>query len=172
VDGQATGAPRLVEPTELRRAAGQFATGVTVVTVHDGEGVRGMTANSFISVSLDPPLILVSVIKRARTHRLLETLGTRFAVSVLAEQHRELSDRFAGRQGDVQGDFSTVPHWRTDDGLPVLDGALTWIVARVVSIHGAGDHSLFVGAVEDIGTEPGAAPLIFFAAGYRSLERP
>ena len=172
MDGQATGAPRAVEPTELRRAAGQFATGVTVVTVHDGEGVRGMTANSFISVSLEPPLILVSVIKRARTHRLLEALGTRFAVSVLAEQHRELSDRFAGRHGDVQGDFSAVPHWTTEDGLPVIQGALTWFVARVAAIHDAGDHSLFVGEVEDLGTEPGAPPLIFFAAGYRGLAPP
>jgi flavin reductase (DIM6/NTAB) family NADH-FMN oxidoreductase RutF len=172
VDGQTTDAPRVVGPTDLRRAAGQFATGVTVVTVHDGDGVRGMTANSFISVSLEPPLILVSVIKRARTHRLLEVPGTRFAISVLAEQHRELSDRFAGRRGDVQSDFSVVPHWTTEDGLPVIEGALSWMVARVVAIHEAGDHSLFLGVVDDLGTEPGAPPLIFFAAGYRGLAPP
>jgi flavin reductase (DIM6/NTAB) family NADH-FMN oxidoreductase RutF len=172
VDGQATDARRVVDPTDLRRAAGQFPTGVTVVTVRDGDGARGMTANSFITVSLDPPLILVSVVKRARTHRLLEAPGTRLAVSVLGEQHRELSDRFAGRHGDVQSDFTVVPHWSTDDGLPVLEGALSWFVARVVAIHSAGDHSLFVAEVEDLGTEPGGGPLIFFAAGYRGLAPP
>lgn len=172
MDGQATGAPRIVSPTELRRAAGQFATGITVVTVHDGDGVRGMTANSFISVSLEPPLILVSVIRQARTHRLLEAPGTRFAVSVLAERHRELSDRFAGRRGDVQSDFSVVPHWSTEDGLPVLEGALSWFVARVVAIHPTGDHSLFIGGVEDAGVGPGGRPLIFYSASYQALAPP
>jgi 3-hydroxy-9,10-secoandrosta-1,3,5(10)-triene-9,17-dione monooxygenase reductase component len=99
-------------------------------------------------------------------------VGTRFAVSVLGEQHRDLSDRFAGRHGDVQNDFAPVPHWTTADGLPVIEGALAWMICRVSAIHSAGDHSLFVADVEDLGTEPGGPPLIFFAAGYRGLTPP
>jgi hypothetical protein len=76
----ASASPIEISPSQLRRAFGQFATGVTIVTVRDGDGARGMTANSFTSVSLDPPLILVSIDCRNRTHELLAT-GTRFAVN-------------------------------------------------------------------------------------------
>ena len=157
-----------ITPTEFRRACGQFATGVTVVTARDGVGVRGMTANSFTSVSLDPPLVLVSVDRRNRTHQLLETDG-RFVVNVLAEGHGEISDRFAGRHGAVQDRFDDLPHRLTPDGLPVIDGALASFICRLEAVHPAGDHSLFVGRVERIESAPGAAPLLFFAGGYRRL---
>lgn len=157
-------------PAELRRALGQFATGVTVVTVRDGDAVRGMTANSFTSVSLDPPLVLVSIDRRNRTHALLAA-GDRFAVSVLAETHRGWSDRFAGRHGhDQQHRFGDVPHRLTDDGLPIIAGALASFICRVVAVHPAGDHSLFVGQVEEFGAEPGAEPLLFFGGRYGRID--
>src|SRR3954466_12083482 len=87
-----------VPPLDLRRACGQFATGVTIVTVRDGDGLRGMTANSFTSVSLEPPLVLVSIDLKNRTHQLVQEDG-KFAVNVLAQDHRQWSDRFAGRHG-------------------------------------------------------------------------
>jgi flavin reductase (DIM6/NTAB) family NADH-FMN oxidoreductase RutF len=153
--------------TDFRKACGQFATGVTVVTVRDGEGAHGMTANSFTSVSLEPPLVLVSVDRNRRTHDLLDT-GDRFAVSVLAEEHRQWSDRFAGRQGEaIQRQFADVPHRLTDDGLPLLEGALASFVCRVVSIHPAGDHSLFVGLVEHLDYATDKSPLLFYTGGYR-----
>ena len=160
--------PGTVTPGDFRRACGQFATGVTIVTVRDGDGARGMTANSFTSVSLDPPLILVSIDQRNRTHGLLD-VGARFAVSVLAEEHRPWSDRFAGRHGDVQGEFADVPHRLTSDGLPIIAGALASFVCRVVAVHPAGDHSLFIGQVESLESAPGAPPLLFFGGGYREL---
>ena len=79
----------------FRNALGQFATGVTVITVKGPEGLHGMTANAFTSVSLDPPLVLVCIDKRNRTHALIQEVG-RFGVSVLAEDHENVSRHFAG----------------------------------------------------------------------------
>ncbi len=168
---QANGAAALVptfDPRALRRAWGQFATGVTVVTVRHGDGARGMTANSFTSISLDPPLVMVSVAHRARTHSLIEASG-RFAVSVLSVAHQAWADRFAGRQGERQSDFSDVPHRLTPDGLPLIDGALAHFVCRVVAVYPAGDHSIFLAEVDQFETHPGPDPLVFFGGLYRTL---
>ena len=87
----------MIDPTEFRRTLGRFATGVTVVSAYDeGGNPRGLTANAFMSVSLDPPLVLVSLDNRSRTKPVLERAG-RYGVSVLAEEQRALSDHFAGR---------------------------------------------------------------------------
>ncbi|HVB96919.1 MAG TPA: flavin reductase family protein [Chloroflexota bacterium] len=153
----------------LRKAWGQFATGVTVVGVRDGTGLHGMTANSFTSVSLNPPLVLISIDRQARTHALLEREG-RYAVSILGEEQRAWADRFAGRQGDLQHQFEDVPHHLTEDGLPIIEGALASFVCRVCAIHPAGDHSLFIAEVERFQASPGAAPLVFFRGHYRSIE--
>ena len=161
--------PTQIGSREFRRACGQFATGVTVVTVRDGDGARGMTANSFTSVSLDPPLVLVSIDCRNRTHDLLEP-DARFAISVLAAEHRPWSDRFAGRHGDVQDRFDDVPHRLTEDGLPVVEGAAASFVCRVVAVHPAGDHCLFVGEVQAFEASAGASPLLFYGGGYRALD--
>jgi flavin reductase (DIM6/NTAB) family NADH-FMN oxidoreductase RutF len=165
----ASASPIEISPSQLRRAFGQFATGVTIVTVRDGDGARGMTANSFTSVSLDPPLILVSIDCRNRTHELLAT-GTRFAVNVLARGQRHWSDRFAGRHGDLQGMFRDVPHRLTPERIPLLDGALATFGCRVVDIHPAGDHCLFIGSVETVQYAVGDEPLLFFGGGYQALD--
>jgi flavin reductase (DIM6/NTAB) family NADH-FMN oxidoreductase RutF len=157
-----------VEKSDFRKACGQFATRVTVVTVRDGEGAHGMTANSFTSVSLEPPLVLVSVDRNRRTHDLLD-VGDRFAVSVLADDHRPRSDRYARCHGEtIQCEFSDVPHRLTADGLPLLNGALASFVCRVVSIHPAGDHSLFIGHVEHLEYTHGQTPLLFFSGSYQT----
>lgn len=156
---------------DLRNAFGQFATGVTIVTVRDGDGARGMTANSFTSVSLEPPLVLVSVDRRARTHLLLEQ-ADRFAISVLTTDHQALSDRYAGRHGDLHGKFDDVPHRLTDDGLPLIEGSAASFVCRLAGAYAAGDHTLFLGAVEEMETNPEAAPLLFFRGRYRALREP
>jgi flavin reductase (DIM6/NTAB) family NADH-FMN oxidoreductase RutF len=153
---------------ELRNAFGQFATGVTVVTVRDGDGARGMTANSFTSVSLEPPLLLISVDRRARTHLLLEH-ADRFAISVLAADHQELSDRYAGRHGELHGKFDDVAHRLTEGGLPLIEGAAASFVCRLAGAYPAGDHTLFLGIVEEMHTNAEAAPLLFFRGQYREL---
>ena len=156
-----------VDPGEFRRVCGQFATGVTVVTALDRGGPRGMTANSFSSVSLDPPMVMVAVGRQRSLHRLLK-VGRRFAVNVLGAGQVELADRFAGR-GDVRRDrFGAVRHWLTPDGLPLLEGALAHVVCRLAAVYPAGDHDLFVGEADEVRSWPGA-PLVFFAGGYRGV---
>jgi flavin reductase (DIM6/NTAB) family NADH-FMN oxidoreductase RutF len=161
--------PAGITPLDLRRACGQFATGVTVVTVRDGDGFRGMTANSFTSVSLDPPLVLVSVDRRNRTHELL-SLGEPFAVNVLSQEQQCWSDRFAGRHGDIQHQFEDIPHTVSETGVPILTESAAVFSCRVVAIHEAGDHSLFIGQVEAIEHTPGTTPLLFFGGKYRALQ--
>lgn len=166
-------APSPMTSADFRRACGQFATGVTVVTVRDGDGYRGMTANSFTSVSLDPPLVLVSVDRRNRTHQLLaegEQTGEPFVVNVLTAAQQAWSDRFAGRHGDVQHQFDDIPHTLSGDGVPIIAESAASFACRVVAVHPAGDHSLFIGQVEQIDTAPGKQPLLFHGGKYRAMQ--
>lgn len=149
----------------FRNALGRFATGVTIITTHDGERIHGMTANAFISVSLDPPLVLISLDNRCNMHRMLPTTG-RFGISVLAEDQEHLSSHFAGRP--IEGiELSFV----TREGVPVLDQALAYVVAHVVDTHPAGDHTLYIGHVDHFESRDGR-PLLFYGGKYRQvLER-
>ena len=160
----------LIEPRAFRQVLSAFVTGVTVVTTVDAQGQpHGLTANSFSSVSLDPPLVLVSVDRRNRTHELL-TEGEPFVVNVLAEAHLNWSDRFAGRHGDVQHQFDDIPHTPSCDGIPIIDEAPAAFSCRVVAVHEAGDHSLFIGQVVGIDHNPAETPLLFYGGKYRSLQ--
>jgi flavin reductase (DIM6/NTAB) family NADH-FMN oxidoreductase RutF len=127
-----------------RAARGLFATGVTVIGAWDtGGGPRGMTANAFMAVSLDPPLIVVSVRRQARLHGLIG-LGASYGVSLLGEAHEREARRFAGMPVDHD---KAEARFHTRAGVPVLDGSLAWIAARVIDVHGSGDHTLFASEV-------------------------
>ena len=147
----------------FRRTLGMFATGVTVLTTRAGEHVHGMTANAFMSVSLKPPLVLVSIDRRARMGALLH-VGTRFGVSVLEAHQTGLSDRFAGQVDDdlPEATFEIVHE------TPLVEGALAHLVARVVRSYWGGDHSLFVGQVEFARYGEGR-PLLFHGGRYERL---
>lgn len=144
----------------LRRTLGMFATGVTVITMLKGEQVHGMTANAFMSVSLDPPLVLVSIDRRTKMCGLLYE-GSHYGVSVLCETQSALSDRFAGRapNGAAEPRFDIVRE------TPLVDGALAHFVARVERSYWGGDHSLFLGRVEYARQHSGA-PLLFHGGRY------
>lgn len=147
----------------FRRTLSMFATGVTIITTQAGEQVHGMTANAFMSVSLRPPLVLISVDKRAKMNSLLRE-GVRFGVNVLADDQRELSDHFAGRLGDRAPEARfTVIH-----GTPLVDGALAHLVARAERSYWGGDHSLFLGRVEYARYGSGT-PLLFHGGQYEQL---
>lgn len=153
------------DPKRFRNVLGRFATGVTVITTQDGERVHGMTANAFMSVSLDPPLVLVSLDNRCNMHRLLP-VTRRFGISFLAEDHEHLSSHFAGRP--VEGlEVAFV----TREGAPVLDQAIAYLVAHVVDTHPAGDHTLYVGHVDHFEARDGK-PLLFYGGKYRQLHEP
>lgn len=152
-----------IDPRELRNALGRFATGITVITTeHQGE-VHGMTANAFVSVSLEPPLVLVSIDNRALMRKKIAGSG-RYGISVLSEEQGDISDRFAGRPGEGV-EISFVRR----DEMPVLEGALSHLVCRVVDAHPAGDHTLYIGEVEFLDYEDGK-PLVFFTGGYGELK--
>ena len=145
----------------FRRTLGMFATGVTVLTTRKGDQVHGMTANAFMSVSLRPPLVLISLDRRARMCAMLHE-GTHFGVSVLAQGQAELSDKFAGRAVDAEADFVVV------GDTPLVGGALAHLVARVVRSYWGGDHSLFLGHVEYARYGSGR-PLLFHGGRYEKL---
>jgi flavin reductase (DIM6/NTAB) family NADH-FMN oxidoreductase RutF len=147
----------------FRRTLGMFATGVTIITTRAGEQVHGMTANAFTSVSLQPPLVLVSVDRRAKLGALLHE-GIRFGVSVLEARQRGLSDRFAGRVADDLPDATFEVVHET----PLVEGALAHLVARVVRSYWGGDHSLFLGQVEFARYGEGR-PLLFHGGRYERL---
>jgi flavin reductase (DIM6/NTAB) family NADH-FMN oxidoreductase RutF len=149
----------------FRRTLGMFATGVTVLTTRVGEQAHGMTANAFMSVSLKPPLVLISIDRRARMCGLLHE-GTRFGVSVLEARQTELSDRFAGRTGDAE----SSPRFDVVRDTPLVEGALAHLVARVVRSYWGGDHSLFLGHVEYARYGEGD-PLLFHGGRYERLVR-
>ncbi|HEX4747046.1 MAG TPA: flavin reductase [Gaiellaceae bacterium] len=147
----------------FRKTLGMFATGVTVLTTRVGEQIHGMTANAFMSVSLRPPLVLISIDRRARMGALLHA-GTRFGVSVLEAKQTGLSDRFAGRGAEElpEATFEIVHE------TPLVEGALAHLVAQVVRSYWGGDHSLFLGQVEFARYGEGR-PLLFHGGRYERL---
>lgn len=152
----------LIEPATFRAALGRFASGVTVVTTVVDDEVYGMTASAFVSVSLDPPLVLVSVDKHAHMHDYLKQTK-RYGVSVLGAEQVVHSNHFAGFD---QSDFA--PEFRWLDGVPVLTGAISTLALNVVAVHEAGDHSLFVGEVTEL-SYTDDEPLLYFVGKYGSL---
>ena len=147
----------------LRRTLGMFATGVTVITALKAEQVHGMTANAFMSVSLEPPLVLISVDRRTKMCGLLHE-GMHYGVSVLCATQSTLSDRFAGRPGEDLPD----PRFLVVKETPLVDGALAHFVARVEKSYWGGDHSLFLGRVEYARYGEGT-PLLFHGGRYERL---
>lgn len=152
-----------IDPRVFRATMSRFATGVTIVSTTIAGQIHGMTANAFLSVSLDPPLVLVSIGRQARMHALL-TLGQRFGVSVLAAEQEPLSNHFAGRPTP-----DARPEWIWEDETPLLRGAIAQIVAEAVIAQPAGDHTLFIGQVEYLAQHPGQ-PLLFHAGAYARLQ--
>ncbi len=150
----------------FRRALGQFATGVTVVTTRDAAGrPQGLTVSAFCSVSLEPPLVLVCVDQRSEVNPGLLTSGF-FGVSVLAEDQEGMSRRFAGG-GDEK--FRGLSLLTGESGVPLLPGALVHIECRVASAHPGGDHTIYVGEVLRLAVSPGR-PLLYHGSSYRRLD--
>jgi 3-hydroxy-9,10-secoandrosta-1,3,5(10)-triene-9,17-dione monooxygenase reductase component len=157
-----------VDPAQFRRALGQFATGVTVITVQQGEVMHGMTANTFTAVSLEPPLVLFCVAKRARMSALLEAADG-FAVNFLSVDQERLSRHFAG--ASQPGSPESVELLRRGPVAPLIPGALLGLSCALEKIHEGGDHWIVVGRVLEIHEPAGATrpPMVFFRSRYRYL---
>jgi 3-hydroxy-9,10-secoandrosta-1,3,5(10)-triene-9,17-dione monooxygenase reductase component len=155
-----------VDAASFKRALGQFASGVTVVTTRDAAGEPlALTVSAFASVSLEPPLVLVCIDHRSEANRGLRESG-RFAVSVLREDQQELSRRFALPGPEKLAGFRFVTG---GSGLPLVPGALAHVECRVRSFHDEGDHAVWVGEVLGVAAAPGR-PLLHHAGAYRQLD--
>jgi len=154
---------------EFRRALGQFATGVTVITVTRESGlVHGMTANSFASVSLDPLQVLVCVDHRAQTHYLVQEQKL-FGINILAENQEELARYFARPEQDPEDASQLGVRIRASDrGTPLLDGAVVQLDCQLARVVQSGDHSIFIADVHSIELH-GGRPLVFHAGQYKRL---
>lgn len=154
------------DPRTLRDAMGCFATGVTIVTALDAAGVPvGLTANSFTSVSLDPPLLLVCIANTAGTAVVLRAAG-HFGVNVLQIGQQPASNRFASKGEDR---FANLPWAPGQTGVPLLGSSLVSFECQRESVHEAGDHFILVGRVVRAQFEPHRDPLLYFRGKYRRL---
>ena len=151
----------------FRNALGCFATGVTVVTtVTDAGEPVGLTANSFSSVSLDPPLVLFCLDRASHNLGAFRAAG-RFAVNVLGDDQRDLSVRFSTTIGD-RWDGVEWEAWET--GAPILKGCLASIDCTTEAVHDGGDHSIFLGEVLNSSRGAGPQALVFFGSGFHEIE--
>lgn len=155
-----------ISADDFREALAAWPSGVTIVTSRDGAVVHGMTVSAFSSVSLDPPLVLVCADKTSDTHRVIAASDC-FAVNVLNEDQRALSDRFAAR-GEEHLRFRDVACVEAETGAPLLEDALVGIDCRVASAHDAGDHVIYVGEVVATRRRDGE-PLLYYRGRYRAL---
>jgi flavin reductase (DIM6/NTAB) family NADH-FMN oxidoreductase RutF len=154
-----------IDAQELRRVMGHFATGVTVITTKDSDGTpNGLTANAFMSLSLNPPLVLISVDKGATCYACFE-LQNGFTVNFLGEGQEEISRRFATKGADK---FAGLQWHAGSNGAAVIDGAIGYVECKITQCHDGGDHTIVVGEVINVNAT-GDRPLLFFKGKYQRL---
>lgn len=155
-----------VDQQEFRQVMGHFATGVTVITTHDGKGnLFGLTANAVSSVSLDPPLILCCIGRSSESHPAFAASGV-FSVHILSHAQEALSRRFA-KSGEDK--FVGVAFGMGASGCPILEGSLAHLECEIRHRFEAGDHTIFVGEPIGISMDQETDPLLYFRGGYRNL---
>ena len=155
----------MVSKDDFRSAVAHFATGVTVITTVDDEGQpHSMTANSFTSVCMEPPVVLVCVAHGTNTFGFLEKAG-RFGVNILRKEQEELGGYFAKRPDDRQGgvEYSYTPG---KDGVPYLNDSMVFLACRVVGTHVYGDHTIFLGEVDEVQQHESGKPLMFYRSRW------
>jgi 3-hydroxy-9,10-secoandrosta-1,3,5(10)-triene-9,17-dione monooxygenase reductase component len=156
----------MVAPDDFRRVLSHFATGVTIITTCDSDQKpTGLTVSAFASLSLDPPLVLACVDHKSQSYPALRENG-RFAVNVLTTAQQDISRRFATTRMDK---FDGVPYRVGALGSPLIEGALAHLECVTVVAHVEGDHTVFVGRVED-GAAGVGEPLLYFRGKYSRLE--
>jgi flavin reductase (DIM6/NTAB) family NADH-FMN oxidoreductase RutF len=155
-----------IHPRALRDACGHFGTGVTVITTHCDGRDFGMTANAFMSISLEPPLIAISVAKNAKILSNIQKSG-RFAVSILAEGMESLAWHFAGKPQTGLGEF-----FQRREELPIIAKSAAYFVTDLASEIEAGDHTIFLGKINQLHHDPAKKPLLFFRGRFGGLADP
>jgi flavin reductase (DIM6/NTAB) family NADH-FMN oxidoreductase RutF len=152
-----------IDKIEFRNALGNFATGITVITAKGPDGqLLGITANSFNSVSLDPPLVLFSLDRGAYSLKAFQASGA-FAINVLCEDQQHLSSNFARSLAEK---WVGVEYETWDTGAPILAGAIAAFECEIHSMYDGGDHIIFVGRVLRLRADPQRRPLLYFRGKY------
>lgn len=155
----------------MRDLMAHFATGVTVVAARHGPLLAGMTASAIATISIDPPILMASIARKAETHGAI--IGSHaFAVSVLAEDQRELADCFAQPTTATKlTRFCDAAWHEAETGSPILEGALAYFDCRLTERHDGGDHTIFLGEIVAAGYREDAAPLLWYGSAYHRLVR-
>ena len=146
-----------IDAALFRSVLGRFATGVAVATTVDGDRPVGVTVNSFASVSLDPPLVLFCLHRKASTLAAFQAAG-RFAVNILAADQQAYLSVFSRPPGD----WTTVPYKTWDTGSPILEGTVAAIDCAIEAVHDAGDHVVIIGRVRRLEANGAGAPLVYY----------
>lgn len=156
----------------FRLVMGHFATGVSIVTVFDGDRPDGITVNALSSVSLEPPLVMVALDRRRHIVPAVRASG-RYAVNILGEDQQHVSDCFAGAAVTPGRDTFCGATWRPGEtGLPLIDGAIATLECTIVQTVSVGDHDLFIGRVDALATpEDRPVPLLYFRRRYLRVEK-
>jgi flavin reductase (DIM6/NTAB) family NADH-FMN oxidoreductase RutF len=156
-----------LDSTFFRHVMRKFATGVTILTVRDGDSLHGMTANAFASVSLSPTLILVCIEKGNTTHKFVSHSGN-FAMNILSATQEQLARRFAKQLVVTADPFDDLVYHSAATGAPIFDNCIAYVDCHVFAAHDAGDHTIFVGHVEaaGFGSAHEQAPLVWFNGVY------
>lgn len=152
-----------IDPDNFRQALGRWPSGVTVVTTEEDGHVHGITVSAFLSISLEPPLVAVCIDHRARAHPILERVD-RYGVSILAKHQAQVSNHFASRPAEVPDDL-----FEELDGMPVVRGAASQMVAMIVDRVLAGDHTIYIGRVEASQVSE-QAPLVYHKGRYGQVD--
>jgi len=141
--------------------------GVVVISARTENGYRGLTASSLVSISVDPPMVLVGLERDAATRAAVAEAGA-FNVNVLTRSQEFIADRFAGRAPAIDAAWKDVPHRLGSNGIPLIDGCAAWLECRLVEIHPAGDHDICVGEVTAAAAGSGD-PLILWDRAFWTL---
>lgn len=158
-----------IDSTAFKSAMAQFASGVTVVTTVSGEQRLGITASSFSSLSVEPPLVLVSLAKKLYTHQIIEQSGV-FAVNILGASQKAWGMRFAGMMPGVADRFAGIDYFAAVTGSPILPDVLGWVDCRLWAQYDGGDHSIFVGEVVAVEAAEADLPLLYHNRLWRRSE--
>lgn len=157
-----------VQADELRNAMRFWASGVTVVSVQHNGVQHGMTVSSFTSLSLEPPLVMVSLRSETRTREMIAHART-FGVTVLSAEQQEISNRFAGRVPESANRFDGLETFTLESGAPFLRGGLVFFDCRVVATYQAGTHHVLIAHVLAVQTDATRQPLLYFNRDYRRV---
>lgn len=154
----------------LRESMRRWATGVAVITSRYLDNEHGMTVNSFTSVSLEPPLVMVAMERASRTCAMVNRSGV-FGVTILAAEQQAIAERFAGRDGEYQNRFDGLAVQRLESGLAFIAGGLAFLDCRVCETYQVATHTLFIGQVvgSQINAQAPLEPLLYFDRNYQRI---